>query len=301
MGDFDQHEATKHLNLQSIARLKTIAGRARKTSIAHKLEKQHWYIIKPSNRYKVTWDLANFGLLIYSAFQIPFALSFQPVSCDISPIDVLNLLVDSLFLADCVVNCVTAYHDEVSGILISSPIKILIHYARTWMVADLASSIPLDRIICNFGEGNRFVRFAKMLRWLKVFRLIKMVRMLRRLQDELGALATNGARLLKLVLLLCLCTHICACAWHGAIAAADCHIDADLTPSFPSEECGCEGDACQDWNWLARFDPRLYNSPDPDPGPRYLLVRAVPITRPPSAGLVLFTSESGCRSPPQPP
>jgi hypothetical protein len=301
MGDFDQREPPKHLSIQSIARLKNISSRIKKASISHKLEKQYRYIILPSNKYKITWDMVNFGLLIYSAFQIPFALSFQSVSCDVSAIDILNLLVDSLFLADCVVSCVTAYHDDVSGFLVAHPREILIHYARTWLVADLASSIPLDRIICNFGEGgSRFVRFAKMLRWLKVFRLIKMIRMLRRLQDELGALATNGARLLKLVLLLCLCTHICACAWHGVIAIADCRIDARLAPSYSSEECDCEGDTCQDWNWLARFDPHLYHSPDPDPRSRYLMVRpslprrapSCPIAGPSSLSLPLVLSPS---------
>jgi hypothetical protein len=233
-----------HLSLQSVVKLKHVARKIRET-VTHRSEHTYWYIIMPSSRTKLKWDLLNFALLIYSAFQIPFALTFQDSTCAISSIDVINLLVDSIFIADCLVSCVTAYTDPETGNVVSKPTSVLIHYARTWLLPDIASSIPLDRLICAAGDnGGHYIRFTKMLRWLKIIRLIKMVRMLRRLQEDVSSMAGNSARLLRLVLLLILCTHICACIWYGLIEAAGCRIDAGATPAF-AEACGCEGDECQ--------------------------------------------------------
>ena len=239
-----QDDSTQ-LSLKSAVRLKLVARKIRSTLI-QRSERTYWYIIMPSNRNKLKWDLANVALLIYSAFQIPFALTFQNTSCTISTIDALNLIVDIIFIADCGLSCVTAYTDTESGNVIADPKSVLKHYASSWLLPDLASSIPLDRIICAVGDsGSHYVRFTKMLRWLKIIRLIKMVRMLRRLQDDVSSLASNGARLLRLVLLLILCTHICACLWYGLIDIAGCRIDSALAPSYSSEACGCEGDDCQ--------------------------------------------------------
>ena len=164
------------LGLHGVVRLKLFARKIRNKTVTHKNEERYWFIIMPSNRNKLKWDLLNFGLLIYSAFQIPFALSFQTSTCDISPTDIFDLVVDCLFLSDCILSCITAYTDSETGNPIVRPKAILAHYARTWLAPDLASSIPFDRIVCAVGVSDpHLARFVTMLRWLKILRLVKMV------------------------------------------------------------------------------------------------------------------------------
>jgi hypothetical protein len=265
------------LSLKSVVRLKGQARQMRKSTI-QKSEKKWWYIIMPTKKKKVSWDLLMFALLVYSAFQVPFALSFQSISCNVSGIDVVNLAVDILFLIDCLLSCITAYFDPETGLLVTHPKLIIKNYFRTWLLADILSSFPLDRIMCIFGQsGSPYIRFAKLLRWLKAIRFLKMVQMLQKLQDEVGSFASNGTRLLKLIGFLFLCTHLCACAWYGLIATAGCRIDVGADPPLSSAACGCEGDDCRDWNWLVRYDSALYHSDDADPRSRYLLVGPEPL------------------------
>jgi hyperpolarization activated cyclic nucleotide-gated potassium channel 1 len=48
----------------------------------------------------------------------------------------VELTIDSLFFVDVVVNCLSAYYNS-DGHLVTSRSRILVNYARSWMVLDL--------------------------------------------------------------------------------------------------------------------------------------------------------------------
>ena len=270
MNDFN-YEANIGLSVGRIARLKIYAKKFKK-AIADKRSKKHWLIIWPDNKKKTLWDVANFMLLLYSVFEIPFALAFLPSSCDASALEDFNLSVDCFFLCDCCLQFITAYVDPESGLIVTSPKQIIITYLRGWFAFDLLSSLPLDRIVCSFeSNDSAFARSVKIIRCLKVIRFIRMIRVVQKLEEDVGSFASNSTRLLKLVGILLLCTHVCSCFWYGMIDLGDCHIHTDAQPIGTSAVCDCDGPGCSDWNWLAHYDPELYRSDSGDTRSRYLV------------------------------
>ena len=204
------------------------------------------------------WDFCNLLLLIYSIFQIPYAVAFSSNSCAFTKSAIVNLAIDCFFLCDMILNFFTAYMNEESGMLEVSKIIIAAHYMRTWMVFDLISSLPWDRIFCTVSDSHS-TQLVKIFRLFKILRFVRMLRIAGRLQEIIGNWAKDTIRLLKFVGTLLLCGHVCACLWHLVIDLNDCLIPADEIPGG-SVVCGCDPliTECQEWNWLAKYDPALY-------------------------------------------
>jgi potassium voltage-gated channel Eag-related subfamily H protein 7 len=166
-------------------------------------------------------------------------------------------------MTDLLLNFVSAYIDDETGELKVDLKEIAMHYLKTWLLFDLASSLPWDRMFCSAVDGadsnSVYSRAVKILRLIKVLRFVRMLRIAGRLDDLLGSWASDIIRLLKFLGILLLCGHICACIWHGVIATNGCRVPAADAPSS-TVVCGCEGDdsQCQEWNWLLKYDPAVY-------------------------------------------
>ncbi len=171
---------------------------------------------------------------------------------------------------DIVLNFCTAIYDEDTGALIVHYSAIAKRYLRQWFLLDLVSSLPLDRVFCSATEGHNSTRVAKVLRLAKVFRFLRMLRVASRIQELLGQAASDAIRLAKFVGVLLLFGHICACAWHLAIEFNACTVPADALGT-PSVICGCDPAVsdCQEWNWLAKYDPEIHRGNST--GARYLV------------------------------
>jgi hypothetical protein len=116
-------------------------------------------------------------------------------------------------------------------------------------------------LVCNLQQGDDHstsIRLLRIFRVVKVLRIVRMLRLAARLEEAIGSFASKTLRLLKFVGILLLCGHICACIWHSVIAANNCVVPAGPTPTG-SVTCGCDGDDCQDYNWLVKYDESVYN------------------------------------------
>jgi potassium channel len=90
-------------------------------------------------------------LLIYTAFVVPFKISF--IEEDPVVLTIIDYMVDILFAIDIFVNFITAYDDEERGVPVRNPKKIASNYLKSWFIMDLLACLPIDLIMILAGGG----------------------------------------------------------------------------------------------------------------------------------------------------
>lgn len=102
------------------------------------------WLIYPEDKYKTWWDLFMTFILLLTCIMTPYIIAFLPK--EPLGIQIMNYIVDTLFLIDIVVIFFTAYYDEDVKI-IDNRKKIARNYAKGWFIIDLLAIIPIDVIL----------------------------------------------------------------------------------------------------------------------------------------------------------
>ncbi|XP_077636503.1 voltage-gated inwardly rectifying potassium channel KCNH6 isoform X1 [Crocuta crocuta] len=167
--------------------------------------------------FKAVWDWLILLLVIYTAIFTPYSAAFllsdqdesQRMDCGYtcSPLTVVDLIVDIMFVVDIVINFRTTYvntNDEV----VSHPRRIAIHYFKGWFLIDMVAAIPFDLLIFHTGSDET----TTLIGLLKTARLLRLVRVARKLDrySEYGA-----AVLFLLMCTFALIAHWLACIWYA--------------------------------------------------------------------------------------
>ena len=137
----------------------------------------------PSRFY---WDLTMLLLMVGNLIIIPVGITFFKDE-HTPPWIVFNVVSDTFFLMDLVLNFRTGIVKEDNTEIILDPQKIKIKYLKSWFVVDFISSIPVDyiflivetRIDSDFyktARALRIVRFTKILSLLRLLRLSRLIR-----------------------------------------------------------------------------------------------------------------------------
>ena len=119
--------------------------------------------IHHESEFKALWDWFVLALVLYISIEIPYEAAFfqkevrskgvwEKISSG-EPREVVNLLVDLMFIADILINFRTTYVDTTSAVVISAPKRIAVHYLKTWFTIDFVSAIPFDYFIPDEFEG----------------------------------------------------------------------------------------------------------------------------------------------------
>ncbi|XP_072547965.1 potassium voltage-gated channel subfamily H member 2a [Salminus brasiliensis] len=176
----------------------------------------HKWTILHYSPFKAVWDWVILLLVIYTAIFTPYSASFllsdeeeaamQLCGYSCSPLNVVDLIVDIMFVVDIVINFRTTYvnaNDEV----VSQPGHIAVHYFKGWFLIDLVAAIPFDLLIYRSGEET-----TTLIGLLKTARLLRLVRVARKLDrySEYGA-----AVLFLLMCTFALIAHWLACIWYA--------------------------------------------------------------------------------------
>lgn len=114
-----------------------------------------------------------------------------------APWIVFNVVSDTFFLMDLVLNFRTGIVIEDNTEIILDPEKIKKKYLRTWFVVDFVSSIPVDYIFLIVEKGIdsevyktaralRIVRFTKILSLLRLLRLSRLIRYIHQWEEVRG-------------------------------------------------------------------------------------------------------------------
>uniref|UniRef100_A0A3Q2YWH0 Voltage-gated inwardly rectifying potassium channel KCNH2 n=1 Tax=Hippocampus comes TaxID=109280 RepID=A0A3Q2YWH0_HIPCM len=178
----------------------------------------HKWTILHYSPFKAVWDWVILLLVIYTAIFTPYSATFllsdqeeaamQTCGYSCSPLNVVDLIVDIMFIVDIVINFRTTYvnsNDEV----VSQSARIAVHYFKGWFLIDMVAAIPFDLLIYRSGEET-----TTLIGLLKTARLLRLVRVARKLDrySEYGA-----AVLFLLMCTFALIAHWLACIWSYAI------------------------------------------------------------------------------------
>ncbi|KAG8505093.1 Potassium voltage-gated channel subfamily H member 6, partial [Galemys pyrenaicus] len=167
--------------------------------------------------FKAVWDWLILLLVIYTAVFTPYSAAFLlsdqdesrhgDCSYTCSPLTVVDLIVDIMFVVDIVINFRTTYvntNDEV----VSHPRRIAIHYFKGWFLIDVVAAIPFDLLIFRTGSDET----TTLIGLLKTARLLRLVRVARKL-DRYSEYGT--AVLFLLMCTFALIAHWLACIWYA--------------------------------------------------------------------------------------
>uniref|UniRef100_A0A8C5IYV4 PAC domain-containing protein n=1 Tax=Junco hyemalis TaxID=40217 RepID=A0A8C5IYV4_JUNHY len=124
----------------------------------------HRWTILHYSPFKAVWDWLILLLVIYTAIFTPYSAAFllsdseeaQRHHCgySCSPLNVVDLIVDIMFIIDILINFRTTYVNSNEEV-VSHPAKIAIHYFKGWFLIDMVAAIPFDLLI--FGSGSEEV------------------------------------------------------------------------------------------------------------------------------------------------
>ncbi|KAG7526910.1 potassium voltage-gated channel subfamily H member 2-like [Solea senegalensis] len=176
----------------------------------------HRWTVLHYSPFKAVWDWLILLLVIYTAIVTPYSAAFllndqeeaaiQKCGYSCSPLNVVDLIVDIMFIIDILINFRTTYvnsNDEV----VSHPLRIAVHYFKGWFLIDMVAAIPFDLLIYRNGEET-----TTLIGLLKTARLLRLVRVARKLDrySEYGA-----AVLFLLMCTFALIAHWLACIWYA--------------------------------------------------------------------------------------
>ncbi|XP_077481072.1 potassium/sodium hyperpolarization-activated cyclic nucleotide-gated channel 4 isoform X1 [Stigmatopora argus] len=178
-----------------------------------------FWIIHPYSDFRFYWDLTMLLLMVGNLIIIPVGITFFKDE-NTPPWIVFNVVSDTFFLLDLVLNFRTGIVKEDNTEIILDPRQIKIKYLRSWFVVDFISSIPVDyiflivetRIDSDFyktARALRIVRFTKILSLLRLLRLSRLIRYIHQWEEifhmtyDLASAMVRIVNLIGMMLLLC--------------------------------------------------------------------------------------------------
>ena len=144
-------------------------------------------ILMPTGAFRQVWDMVFIFAIMYIVWLLPYRIAFATGhSVEFA---VLDFLLDLFFMSDILLNFFTAYHDAETLLMVTNHKMIAKHYAKTWLLPDVLSSIPYDWLIVGLSfsapavgdesDDNDFVQLPQLLRVIKCVKLLRLLRVTR--------------------------------------------------------------------------------------------------------------------------
>ena len=201
----------------------------RATNHLLELAKSIWRLLplfSPAGGTTQWWHGGMLLAFAYTALVIPLQAGFPELFSPLSSWDVVNYLLDVVFLADIYVKLRTCF--VVDGMLVTDPAQIAARYRHGKLYADLVVALPISCIVAALNgdlgawyrgispvpasSHDEGIHGAPVMRMLLVVR--PLLRLLRLSTSHDTSFALNPAlqRLVPLLLLL-----VCSCHWTGCL------------------------------------------------------------------------------------
>ncbi|XP_018420760.1 PREDICTED: potassium/sodium hyperpolarization-activated cyclic nucleotide-gated channel 3 [Nanorana parkeri] len=179
------------------------------------------WIIHPYSDFRFYWDLIMLLLMVGNLIVLPVGITFFKDE-NTPPWIVFNVLSDTFFLVDLVLNFRTGIVVEDNTEIILDPHTIKMKYLKSWFLVDFVSSIPVDYIflivdletqvdseVYKTARALRIVRFTKILSLLRLLRLSRLIRYIHQWEEifhmtyDLASAVVRIFNLIGMMLLLC--------------------------------------------------------------------------------------------------
>ncbi|KAJ3597518.1 hypothetical protein NHX12_001041, partial [Muraenolepis orangiensis] len=179
------------------------------------------WIIHPYSDFRFYWDLLMLLLMMGNLVILPVGITFFKDE-NTPPWIIFNVVSDTLFLVDLVLNFRTGIVKEDSTEILLDPRAIRQRYLKSWFLVDFVSSIPVDYIflmvdlearldseVYRTARALRIVRFTKILSLLRLLRLSRLIRYIHQWEEifhmtyDLASAMVRIVNLIGMMLLLC--------------------------------------------------------------------------------------------------
>ncbi|XP_077383597.1 potassium/sodium hyperpolarization-activated cyclic nucleotide-gated channel 3 isoform X2 [Festucalex cinctus] len=176
------------------------------------------WIIHPYSDFRFYWDLLMLVLMMGNLIVLPVGITFFRDENTPSWI-IFNVVSDTLFMVDLVLNFRTGIVKEDSTEILLDPRAIRQNYLKSWFLVDFVSSIPVDYIflmvdsldseVYRTARALRIVRFTKILSLLRLLRLSRLIRYIHQWEEifhmtyDLASAMVRIVNLIGMMLLLC--------------------------------------------------------------------------------------------------
>uniref|UniRef100_A0A672YWZ3 Hyperpolarization activated cyclic nucleotide gated potassium and sodium channel 2 n=1 Tax=Sphaeramia orbicularis TaxID=375764 RepID=A0A672YWZ3_9TELE len=177
------------------------------------------WIIHPYSDFRFYWDFTMLMFMVGNLIIIPVGITFFKDETT-TPWIIFNVVSDTFFLMDLVLNFRTGIVFEDNTEIILDPKKIKTKYLKSWFVVDFVSSIPVDYFFLIVEKGIdsevyktaralRIVRFTKILSLLRLLRLSRLIRYIHQWEEifhmtyDLASAVMRIFNLIGMMLLLC--------------------------------------------------------------------------------------------------
>lgn len=168
-------------------------------------------MVKPGSWKNMLWQLPGGLLILFDVVMIPLQL-FEMPDLLLNTVQAWSSVVYWSF--DVLHNFFVCYEDM--GQVVSSPRKVAIHYAKTWLIPDVVI-VCMDWVLILHemkGFGSRSWRSAKILRSLRVIRSFKAYNVAITFMDRVQSQwVVVLLKLLSLVFSVFLTAHYVCCYW----------------------------------------------------------------------------------------
>ena len=223
-----------------------IYGSKTGVSIENQTLIQHWRkyntaIIHPLSTFRSVWDITIMILLFAQVIMVPISISMFTETDERNWIP-FNLLTDTFFFLDIIVNLRTGYLLSKNGVtteLVADPTRIRLKYSEMWLYLDFASTIPFDvfvrlfvifstsgqdedvnsfQIIATLGGSMKVLKTARIMKMIKFLRIAKMANYYAYLEqkfDVASEFVSIVLRIVKWTGILVLIAHLNACLQFG--------------------------------------------------------------------------------------
>ncbi|KAM4690184.1 potassium/sodium hyperpolarization-activated cyclic nucleotide-gated channel 3 [Rhinophrynus dorsalis] len=223
-----------------------------------------FWIIHPYSDFRFYWDLIMLLLMVGNLIILPVGITFFKDE-NTAPWIVFNVLSDTFFLADLVLNFRTGIVVEDNTEIILEPHTIKMKYLKSWFLVDFVSSIPVDYIflivdletrvdseVYKTARALRIVRFTKILSLLRLLRLSRLIRYIHQWEEifhmtyDLASAVVRIFNLIGMMLLLC--------HWDGCLQFL-----VPMLQDFP-EDCWVSINHMANESWGKQYSHALFKA-----------------------------------------
>ncbi|XP_038140301.1 potassium/sodium hyperpolarization-activated cyclic nucleotide-gated channel 2-like [Cyprinodon tularosa] len=219
------------------------------------------WIIHPYSDFRFYWDLLMLLLMMGNLIILPVGITFFRDENTASWI-IFNVVSDTLFMVDLVLNFRTGIMKEDSTEILLDPRAIRQKYLKTWFLVDFVSSIPVDYIflmvdsldseVYRTARALRIVRFTKILSLLRLLRLSRLIRYIHQWEEifhmtyDLASAMVRIVNLIGMMLLLC--------HWDGCLQFL-----VPMLQDFPSD-CWVSKNLMVNDTWSIQYSYALFKA-----------------------------------------
>ncbi|XP_065126672.1 uncharacterized protein [Paramisgurnus dabryanus] len=222
------------------------------------------WIIHPYSDFRFYWDLLMLLLMVGNLIILPVGITFFKDE-NTPPWIIFNVVSDTLFLVDLVLNFRTGIVKEDSTEILLDPKAIRQRYLKSWFLVDFVSSIPVDYIflmvdlearldseVYRTARALRIVRFTKILSLLRLLRLSRLIRYIHQWEEifhmtyDLASAMVRIVNLIGMMLLLC--------HWDGCLQFL-----VPMLQDFPSD-CWVSKNSMVNDTWGVQYSYALFKA-----------------------------------------